>query len=648
MYRRLILIAALLVAYLQPIHAAPRAAWTVMVYLDANNNLEADEIANLEDMAGVGSTPNLNIVVLCARSENNDADNGYSSDGVLNLPDWSTGKLLAVQKGRLRPLADWGKVNMASGKTLERFITVASTTFPAQRYALIISDHGLSWPGVCGDEREGHEGDILHLRAIRHALARFAENHDEPIELLGFDACLMGNYETAQALVGQAHYLVGSEELEPSFGWAFQATLRKLAKNPAADGALLGKWFTTDFLEQFTQSDDEDVRALEAGVTLSVIDLTKMATLVGAVDAFSDALREALVSGRRQGWIQLASIRRRADQYGRTSEKGEDDSQVFDLGHFARIAAKVMPNSEVAAAADDVLAALRDAVVHNRHGSGHPNASGLSIYVPIQKRTLESTFPVRYADVPQVADSGWLSFLAAFTGSTALQPSRLGLDKLILSGSVIGPKRDSINITSRTDADDIDEAWFVLARREDDHTVIMGQTQAGYENGRLSEEWDGSWFTISSGDTDLVAPIDALDELDDEPDTYIAQVPAQYKRARGQVWQGCTLYFKLRFKDEGGLDGRYLYTYTSTPAGQRQVTLRTGDHVRPVFTAIDDEGEETEITSDDGDEQLVVGKTPIVVDYEQLDAGDYLVGFLISDYAGRTKMQMSKVHVEER
>ena len=56
------------------------------------------------------------------------------------------------------------------------------------------------------------------------------------MELVGFDACLMGNLETAKAMAPYAHVMVASEELEPGAGWNFTPMLQTLAKSPKMSG----------------------------------------------------------------------------------------------------------------------------------------------------------------------------------------------------------------------------------------------------------------------------------------------------------------------------------------------------------------------------------------------------------------------------
>jgi len=50
------------------------------------------------------------------------------------------------------------------------------------------------------------------------------------------DACLMGSFETAQALEPVAHFMVASEELAPARGWNYDALLKSLVEKPTSNG----------------------------------------------------------------------------------------------------------------------------------------------------------------------------------------------------------------------------------------------------------------------------------------------------------------------------------------------------------------------------------------------------------------------------
>ena len=53
----------------------------------------------------------------------------------------------------------------------------------------------------------------------------------------------------------------------------------------------------------------------------------------------------------------------------------------------------------------------------------------------------------------------------------------------------------------------MDEAYFVLARKEDDDLVIIGQEPAEVsDDGVLKEEWNGCWFTLEDASQSFICP----------------------------------------------------------------------------------------------------------------------------------------------
>ena len=50
----------------------PEAEWTWLIYMDSDNNLEAPQMHDIQEMMAVGSTANVNIVMLVDRSDKDD------------------------------------------------------------------------------------------------------------------------------------------------------------------------------------------------------------------------------------------------------------------------------------------------------------------------------------------------------------------------------------------------------------------------------------------------------------------------------------------------------------------------------------------------------------------------------------------------
>lgn len=106
---------------------------------------------------------------------------------------------------------------MVSPSTLTSFITYAKSVAKANRYHLILWDHGGgSVSGFGYDENYKSDGSI-DLAEINSALKAANTQFD----FIGFDACLMATYETVLMLSDYADYLIASEETEPGTGWYY-------------------------------------------------------------------------------------------------------------------------------------------------------------------------------------------------------------------------------------------------------------------------------------------------------------------------------------------------------------------------------------------------------------------------------------------
>jgi hypothetical protein len=113
------------------------AKWTFMVYLDADNNLESFGIQDFLEMASVGSTAAVNILVQMDRGG---YDNQYGA--------WTGTRRFLIQRNdtpSVAPLEDMGEQNMGDPTVLRDFVIWGVTHYPAEHYALVIWNHGGGW-----------------------------------------------------------------------------------------------------------------------------------------------------------------------------------------------------------------------------------------------------------------------------------------------------------------------------------------------------------------------------------------------------------------------------------------------------------------------------------------------------------------------
>jgi hypothetical protein len=432
-----------------PAPAGSAKSWLVMLYEDADDKiLEQDIFVDLNEAEKVGSGPNLNIVAQIDRYQA-----GFSGDG-----NWTgTRRYFVRQDDNLNTISsdlvqDLGEVNMASGDTLVDFITWAVANYPAEKYVLILSDHGMGWPGGWSDSTAGGSsgkaplqsaiGDNLFLNELDQALEQArAQSGIDKFELIGMDACLMGHIEVMSALAPHARYAVLSQETEPSLGWAYAGFLSELSSNTSINGGQLGKLIVDSYIVDDQRILDEEARRdlassgsplgslfgpvsvpsaaqltrqFEQSITLTDVDLQALPELI-------DALNNLAVSLQDADQRYVAQARSYAQSF--TSIFGSDVPPAYiDLGSFIDLVAKNSGKRSIAEAVDQLKTAMGNVIIAEKHGNRVSGATGISIYFP-NSQLYQSPMagPQSYTVLADrfAAETLWDDFLAFhYTGKT--------------------------------------------------------------------------------------------------------------------------------------------------------------------------------------------------------------------------------------
>ena len=384
--------------------------WLVMLYQDADDKvLEQDIYMDLNEAERVGSSDRVQIVAQIDRYKA-----GFQGDG-----NWTGGaRFYLTQDDDLNSvnsqlIADIGEPNMASGTTLVDFVTWAVNTYPADKYALILSDHGMGWPGGWTDptSTEGGDpsiplssalGDELYTKELDLALTEIRNRTGiDKFELVGMDACLMGHLEVLSALEPHARFAVASQEIEPSLGWAYASFLQGLENNPDMDGAGLGQLIVDSYIVDDQRIVDEQARAdflsqtspmggsfgiynqvsaaqltqqLEQNITIAAIDLAYIPDLMNSVNILSYALQN-----EQQQVVALARTYARSF----TSIFGQNVPKSYiDLGNFVQILQSEGKSQDLIQVGNQILQSLNQVVVAEKHGPSQRGATGVSIYFP--------------------------------------------------------------------------------------------------------------------------------------------------------------------------------------------------------------------------------------------------------------------------
>lgn len=257
-----------------------------------------------------------------------------------------------------------GSAQMTDPDTLEDFISWGAKAYPANRYILVLWDHG-------GGSLTGYGYDELYPNGSMTVdeIASAVKNSGVKFDFIGFDACLMANAETAVAMEPYADYLIASEETEPGTSWYYTDWLTTLAENSSTPTVNLGKQIVDGFINASAENSSRDK------TSLSVVDLAEFDALVPEkLSAFAKQIRNDIDSDEYQSVADARSV---------TKEFAESSYiDQIDLVHFC----KNMNTSESNALAE----AVQECVKYNRCNN-MTNAYGLSIYFPYNDTKSVST-----------------------------------------------------------------------------------------------------------------------------------------------------------------------------------------------------------------------------------------------------------------
>lgn len=585
-----------------PPEAPARAKWTLMFYSDADNDLEESAMNDLRQLLKLGSSPQVHLVMLCDRSELDSGVEGYSNERIFNRDPWDQALLLSIGKESLETLEDWGEQNMADPETLERFVKVAQERFPAERYALIIGNHGSGWEGVCSDDSAQDEDDQLTLEDLSGALADIPR-----LDVLGFDACLMATVETAVTLAPRARYMVASEELEPVLGWDYASIARLVIERPDIDGPALCKIILTSYQRSFQRDANAEVRAEGESLTLSALDLDRVSAVQAALQKLSLLAASKLEVDGRPYWLVLAAARSQSEEYG--SDEGEDGSSAFDLLNLAEEIAARAPDRETREAAAELSTAVQECTLDSVRGPARPQANGLSIFFPNDEELLAD-----YLEIPGwQAATAWPSTLVEFVKIARLKPPTV-LSQLRVSSDTVLPHEPVTVSAKLKNTAEIASLYFVIAQRESQELIVLGRQEISSEKAP-SIEWDGSWLT---GPQDTIFPIQS------ENSFRVAATVGQEK---------VTLH----------MHGSELVMATRQGSGGvRQMHLEVDDEIDFLYPTLNSLGRRDSTTLDES-LLTVEERDSLSLSQGPVQAGDYEVGFLVVDHAGNWDLQVKPV-----
>jgi hypothetical protein len=342
----------------------PKKSWTVLVYLDGDNNLSSYATKDIAEMYAVGSdATNLNIIALW---DNSSSTHGY----------------YYIESGKATLITDIGEPNMGSPVTAKAFIDWATANFPADKFAWVWWNHGGAVDrakGVCWDDTNGgdHVTEVEQLDIMNYLVGKIGKK----VEFAGFDACLMACAEIFYQYQDVANYVGASEQTEPGDGWDWKY-LANVKSNPSCNGGTFGQYVFNGYKAWYASSSD---------VTFSIANLAYADELGAAIHDFAYAAINSGVAGSTYKSLQTSIT----DFSGYTK----------DLAYYMD---KVIASTAVPQAVKDKATALKSAIrdyliIYNWTGSTWTNkAFGCAITMKADTTT--------YSLLELCKDTSWDEF----------------------------------------------------------------------------------------------------------------------------------------------------------------------------------------------------------------------------------------------
>lgn len=382
------------------IGSAPVADWTLMVYLDADNELEAAGIDVFLKLSSIGSSPDVNVVVQMDRHPWYDPHPqlpGDERDGYDDRYDnWTDCKRFSVTKGMWptsgNATEDLGEVNMGDPNTLWSFVNWTVSNYPAKYCLLALFDHGTGCMGICYDVTDS--SNYLSLPELGQALSELPVI----IDVLLLDACSMGMTEVAYQIRDYANVLVGPEGL----GYApapYDNYLSILTNYPSTMPSDFAKQLASEYINWCMPIPEIE------NATMSATDLTKIVALRMAITDFSLEINETEII-----YHELITLARNmTEQY--PGPYAVQSGYYIDLYRLSELAYQYIPNSNVRNAADQVMGALESMIMY-KGDKALPASHGLSIFFPHRNNydDFNSYFKSPYLETGLTKDTPWDEF----------------------------------------------------------------------------------------------------------------------------------------------------------------------------------------------------------------------------------------------
>ena len=393
--------------------------------------------------------------------------------------------------------------NMADPRTLVDFLIFCEEEYPADHTMLVMFNHGNAAFGYGRDAI--YLEDNLTLKEMRWAFEQVytLDEENPPIDVIGFDACIMASMEVANTLNGVASYMVASEEVQVGYGWDYTIIQNRLRENPRMNPLQLSRVAADSYMDPHAK---DSVRSGTASDLCSILDLKLADDLYQAYSDFASAALEQ--SAQYPG--TAAYLGNAANKSIRFGAHVQAEYNTMDLGMFMQ-GMEDMLQEEARA----VLKVLDDMVLYNRRGNLVTDATGLTVYYPATVSSLAALQKaVKY--IEQVCDDPAIRALYYYKVAGCLPEELQGYVAEQGYGEILPMNPQPLKALQKTNVTVLEDGNMILPLTEDvvnitqeyryhllqvdENGIARRLGDSSYllinEKGQLQSAFDGRWVQI--------------------------------------------------------------------------------------------------------------------------------------------------------
>ncbi len=411
----------------KPEPAAVTKEWTIMVFMNAKNDLSDSQLLGLvgkwaekdiKEMKEVGTSDKVNIVV----------EHGIKGKG--------SKRMLITKKGGMfssgeKVYGEYPNADMGDYKRVVEFAKWAKTTFPAKKTMLVLWNHGLGWidpkmdnaPAGTGTANKGILFDDETKNYLRTAQMKEMMKQIGYTDIVMQNACLQQMAEVLYEMKDYAGLFVGSEETMLAQGFDYTGLLNFMNANPAFTHEQLGDYLVTWYKAFYAAGMSVGPMTVpldDMGATLSLVRPAALSELPGYLDAFAGA---AMRNNETEAAKAAVDRVIRFTSLDPANDKQKLIAAYADLADFASILGSNARSQETKQAAQNLVAFIRNGLVlrsvgingDKANGYDYTKVGGIAINTTMKIKTvppqLANLYETKYNELSMSKASQWDEFV---------------------------------------------------------------------------------------------------------------------------------------------------------------------------------------------------------------------------------------------